>query len=302
MEFFLQLLITGIVIGSVYALVALGFVLIYKSTSVINFAQGELLMLGAYICLQFVLEFQKYTHLNIHAIFWISFLLTLVVCGIIGLLIERAFLRKMIGEPIISIIMLTIGLSSFLRGVIQFFWGTQTKVFPQIFSQKPILLFGKLPVAEVYIYAILFAAIFLTIFTLFFKYNRSGIAMRATADDQQAAMSMGISIKKIFAMAWCIAAIVAAVGGILIGNINGINISLSFYGLKVFPVVILGGLDSIGGAILGGLIIGVLENLAGGYLDPYLSGIKDVAPFVILVIILMIKPYGLFGTEEIEKV
>ena len=291
MAFFIQLVITGIVIGSIYALVALGFVLIYKSTSVINFAQGELLMLGAYICLQFVVELQKYTGLNIHAIFWISFFLTLIVCGIIGLLIERAFLRKMIGEPIISIIMLTIGLSSFLRGVIQFFWGTQTKVFPQIFSQKPIQLFGKIPVSEIYIYAVCFAAIFLAIFTLYFKYNRSGIAMRATADDQQAAMSMGISIKRIFALAWCIAAIVAAVGGIIIGNINGINVSLSFYGLKVFPVVILGGLDSIGGAIVGGLIIGVLENLCGGYLDPYLSGVKDVAPFVILVIILMIKPF-----------
>ncbi len=302
MEFFIQLIITGIVLGSVYALVGLGFVLIYKSTSVINFAQGELLMLGAYICLQFVIELQAHTHLSLFAIFWISFFLTLIVCGIIGLLIERLFLRKMIGEPIISIIMLTIGLSSFLRGVIQFFWGTQTKVFPPIFSQEPIKLFGKIPVSEVYIYSIVFAAIFLAIFTLFFKYNRSGIAMRATADDQQAAMSMGISIKKIFAMAWCIAAIVAAVGGILIGNINGINVSLSFYGLKVFPVVILGGLDSIGGAILGGLIIGVLENLCGGYLDPYLSGIKDVAPFVILIIILMIKPYGFFGTEEIEKV
>ncbi len=302
MEFFIQLLITGIVLGSVYALVALGFVLIYKSTSVINFAQGELLMLGAYICLQFVIELQAHTGLGLYTIFWISFFATLIVCGIIGLLIERAFLRKMIGEPIISIIMLTIGLSSFLRGIIQFFWGTQTKVFPQIFSQKPIMLFGKIPVSEIYLYAIAFSAIFLGIFTLFFKYNRSGIAMRATADDQQAAMSMGISIKRIFALAWCIAAIVAAVGGIVIGNINGINVSLSFYGLKVFPVVILGGLDSIGGAIVGGLIIGILENLCGGYLDPHMPGIKEVAPFIVLVLILMIKPYGLFGTEEIEKV
>jgi branched-chain amino acid transport system permease protein len=294
MEFFIQLLITGVVLGSIYALVALGFVLIYKSTGVINFAQGEFLMLGAYICLQMVVGY----HMN----FWASFVLTLIVCGIIGLLIERLFLRPMIGEPIISIIMLTIGLSSVLRAVMQLFWGTQTKVFPQIFSEKPLHITEHIGISEVYIYSIIFAAIFLTIFTLFFKFNRSGIAMRATADDQQAAMSMGISIKKIFALAWCIAAIVSAVGGILIGNINGINVSLSFYGLKVFPVVILGGLDSIGGAIVGGLIIGVLENLCGGYLDPIMPGIKEVAPFIVLVVILMIKPYGLFGTEEIEKV
>jgi branched-chain amino acid transport system permease protein len=294
MEFFVQLLITGIVLGSIYALVALGFVLIYKSTGVINFAQGEFLMLGAYICLQMVVGY----HLN----FWVSFLLTLIVCGIIGLMIERLFLRPMIGEPIISIIMLTIGLSSVLRAVMQLFWGTQTKVFPQIFSETPIHLTSHIAISEVYIYSIIFASIFLGIFTMFFKFNRNGIAMRATADDQQAAMSMGISIKKIFALAWCIAAVVSAVGGILIGNINGINVSLSFYGLKVFPVVILGGLDSIGGAIVGGLIIGILENLCGGYLDPIMPGIKEVAPFIVLVVILMIKPYGLFGTEEIEKV
>jgi branched-chain amino acid transport system permease protein len=294
MEQFIQLIITGIVLGSIYALVALGFVLIYKSTAVINFAQGEFLMLGAYICLQMVVGY--------HIPFWFSFFFTLIVCAIIGLLIERLFLRPMIGEPIISIIMLTIGLSSVLRSVIAIFWGTQTKVYPPIFSEKPIHLFSHIAVSEVYIYSIVFAAIFLAIFTLFFKYNRSGIAMRATADDQQAAMSMGISIKKVFALAWCIAAVVAAVGGILIGNINGINVSLSFYGLKVFPVVILGGLDSVGGAIIGGLIIGILENLCGGYLDPIIPGIKEVAPFIVLVFILMIKPYGLFGTEEIEKV
>ncbi len=294
MEFFIQLIITGIVIGSIYALVALGFVLIYKSTSVINFAQGEFLMLGAYLCLQMVV--------GLKLPFVVSFLLTLIVTGFVGLMIERFFLRPMIGEPIISIIMLTIGLSSLLKGVIQIFWGTQTKVFPPIFSQAPIQLASKIAISEIYLYSIIFAVIFLAIFTLFFKYNRSGIAMRATADDQQAAMSMGISIKKIFALAWCIAAVVSAVGGILIGNINGINVSLGFYGLKVFPVVILGGLDSIGGAIIGGLIIGILENLCGGYLDPILPGIKEVAPFIVLIVILMVKPYGLFGTEQIEKV
>jgi branched-chain amino acid transport system permease protein len=143
----------------------------------------------------------------------------------------------------------------------------------------------------------------MAVFAAFFKYSRAGIAMRATADDQQVAQSMGISVKRIFAISWSIAAVVSAVGGILIGNINGINITLADFGLKVFPAVILGGLDSIVGAIIGGLTIGILENLMGGYLDMYFGGgVKEVAPFVVLVVILMIKPYGLFGTVEIERV
>ena len=294
MEFFLQLLITGTVVGSIYALVALGFVLIYKSTGVINFAQGELLMWGAYVCLCLTVQFK--------IPFWPSFFLTLVFSFILGLLIERLLLRPMIGEPIISIIMLTIGLSSLLRSIIQIIWGTETRVFPQVFSPHPVYIAG-VPVAQVYIWSVVFSVVFLILLSLFFKYTIFGIAMRATADDQQAAMSMGISVKTIFAIAWCISAVVSAVGGILIGTINGINASLSEIGLKVFPAVILGGLDSIPGAILGGFIIGILENLSGGYLDRFFGGgVKEVAPFVILVIILMIKPYGLFGTEEIEKV
>ncbi len=294
MHFFLELVISGIVVGSIYSLVALGFVLIYKSTGVINFAQGELLMWGAYVCLALTVQ--------AHLPFWVSFVITLIFSFILGLLIERLLLRPMIGEPIISIIMLTIGLSSLLRGIIQAIWGTDTRVFPQVFSQAPVNIAG-IPVSQVYIWSVGFSLIFLILLSLFFKYTLFGISMRATANDQQAAMSMGISVKAIFAIAWCISAVVSAVGGILIGTINGINASLSSIGLKVFPAVILGGLDSIPGAIIGGFVIGVLENLSGGYLDRFFGGgVKEVAPFVILVIILMIKPYGLFGTEEIEKV
>jgi branched-chain amino acid transport system permease protein len=198
--------------------------------------------------------------------------------------------------------MLTIGLSSLLRGIIQAIWGTDTRVFPQVFSQAPVNIMG-IPVSQVYIWSVAFSIVFLILLSLFFKYTLFGISMRATANDQQAAMSMGISVKAIFAIAWCISAVVSAVGGILIGTINGINASLSSIGLKVFPAVILGGLDSIPGAIIGGFVIGILENLSGGYLDRFFGGgVKEVAPFVILVIILMIRPYGLFGTEEIEKV
>ncbi|MDF1525388.1 MAG: branched-chain amino acid ABC transporter permease [bacterium] len=294
MWFFLQLVIQGLAVGSVYALVALGFVLIYKASSVINFAQGELLMVGAYICLVLLTTFQ--------VPFWAAFFLTMAFSVILALVIERLVLRPMIGEPAISIIMITIGLSLVLKSSIAAIWGTQIKVFPPIFPQTPIKL-GEIMVSQVYIYTFLASMVFLLLFALFFKYSRMGIAMRATANSNQVALSMGISVKKVFAISWCVAAVVSAVGGILIGNINGVNSTLGSVGLKVFPAVILGGLDSIPGAVIGGLIIGILENLSGGYLDHFFGGgVKEVAPFVILVVILMIKPYGLFGTEEIERV
>jgi branched-chain amino acid transport system permease protein len=294
MELVMQSLISGIVVGSIYALVALGFVLIYKSTAVINFAQGELLMFGAYLCLTLVVAFK--------IPFWFAFFVTLLAAAMLGLLLERLFLRPMIGEPAISIIMLTIGLASLLQGLIHVTWGSETMVYPTIFPTEP-LKFGKIVVSQVYLYSVFFAVICLILFNLFFRYSRSGIAMRAVANDQQAAQSMGISIKRTFAIAWAIAAVVAGVGGILIGNINGVNTSLSGFGLKVFPAVILGGLDSIPGAILGGFIIGILEALSGIYLDPlFEGGSKEVVPFLVLVVVLMIKPYGLFGTEEIEKI
>jgi branched-chain amino acid transport system permease protein len=294
MDLILQSLISGIVVGSIYALIALGFVLIYKSTAVINFAQGELLMFGAYLCLTLVVALK--------IPFWLAFFATLIAAALLGFVLERLFLRPMIGEPVISIIMLTIGLASLLQGIIHVTWGSETRVYPAIFSAEP-LRFAGVVISQVYLYSVLFAVICLVLFNLFFRHSSSGIAMRAVANDQQAAQSMGISIKKIFAIAWAIAAVVASVGGILIGNINGVNASLSSFGLKVFPAVILGGLDSIPGAILGGFIIGLLEALSGIYLDPlFEGGSKEVVPFVILVVVLMIKPYGLFGTEEIEKI
>ncbi len=290
----IQLLIQGVAIGSVYSLVALGFVLIYKASSVINFAQGELLMAGAYICLALTVTYQ--------VPFWAAFLLTLVFSALLALLIERLVLRPMIGEPIISIIMVTIGLSLLLKAVIASIWGTDIRPFPTIFPAEPITV-GQAVVSPVYLFTFLATVVLLVVFGLFFKYSRMGIAMRATANSQQVALSMGISVKRIFALSWAIAAVVSAVGGILIANINGVSNTLHAVGLKVFPAVILGGLDSILGAVLGGIIIGILENLSGGYLDPLVGGgMKEVAPFVFLVIILMVRPYGLFGTEEIEKV
>ncbi len=292
--FFLQLLVQGLAIGSVYSLVALGFVLIYKASSVINFAQGELLMVGAYVCLALIVQF--------HLPFWAALLGTMLFSVLLALLLERAVLRPLIGEPVISIIMATIGLSAVFKSLTSAIWGTQIQAFPPIFPDTPVRL-GQVVLSQVYIYTFLAAMLLMVVFALFFKFTRLGVAMRATANSHEVALSMGISVKRIFAISWCVSAAVSAIGGILIGNINGVNITFSAVGLKVFPAVILGGLDSIPGAVLGGLIIGVLENLSGGYLDRVFGGgVKEVAPFVFLVIILMIKPYGLFGTKEIERV
>ena len=294
-NFFLQLVINGVVVGSVYALVALGFVIIFKSTSVVNFAQGEFLLLGAYISLAVVSQ----TSMP----FWVAVVVTLLFSVALGMLIERLILRPMIGEPVISVIMVTLGLSSILKAIVQGIWGTDTRPFPEIFPSTPVQI-GPLPVSQGYIYSLVCVAILLLLFTLFFKYSRVGIAMRATAFSQQVAQSMGISVRRMFALAWAIAAVVSAIGGILLGGVRGgVDAALAAIGLKVIPVVILGGLDSIIGAIVGGLIVGVLENLAGGYLDPIFGGgVKEVAPFVVLVLILMIKPYGLFGKVHIDRV
>jgi branched-chain amino acid transport system permease protein len=296
LQYFLQLVISGLVVGSIYSAVALGFVIIYKSTRVVNFAQGEFLMVGAYVCYAFLVQ--------MHVPFWGALLLTISFSMVLALLIERLILRPMIGEPIISIIMVTIGLSLVLRSAVAVAWGTDILVYqPKLFPQEMITLIG-VPVSLEFVWCFVLSIVLLVVFSVFFKYSKAGVAMRATAFNQQVAQSMGISVKHIFALSWVISAIVSGIGGVLIGNINGINNSLFHFGLKVFPATILGGLDSILGAALGGIIVGVLENLSDGLCKTYfdLSGVKEVAPYVILVIILMIKPYGLFGTREIERV
>jgi branched-chain amino acid transport system permease protein len=212
-------------------------------------------------------------------------------------------LRPLIGEPLISVIMVTFGFASVIRGILNMVWGSDTRPFPALFSPEPFHL-GPVPVSPVHLWSFVMVVILLAVFSLFFKYTLTGMAMRATADNQQVALSLGVSVKGIFALSWCIATVVSTLGGIILGSVRGgVDFSLADLGLKVFPVVILGGLDSIMGAIIGGVLIGVLENLSGGYLDPVFGGgVKEVAPFVVLVLILMLRPYGLFGKIEIERV
>jgi branched-chain amino acid transport system permease protein len=287
-------LITGVASGGIYALVAIGLVLIYKSSEVINFAQGDLLLVGAYV---------GWALATAGVPFPIAFCLTLIVAAGSGLLIERLVLRRMIGSPIIAVIIVTLGLSSMLRGLVFFLAGTEVRRFPEgIFSIVPLEV-GPFMVAPIYAWALVIAAAAVVVLTMFFRFSRQGVALRAAADDQQAAMSMGIRISWAFALSWGLSAAVAAAGGILLGNLTGVNFTLADFGLLVFPVVILGGLDSIPGAIVGGLAIGVLQNVASGYLDPCVGGgLKNVFPFFVLVAILLLKPYGLFGRVRIERV
>ena len=294
MELFLMTLITGLLVGGIYALVALGWVLIYKCSGVLNLAMGELTLIGAYVSLSFY---------QAGVPFVIAVVLTLLVGIILGFLTERIFLDKLIGEPILSVIMVTVGLSFFFKGIVEFIWGTDTKVFtPPIFAIKPITM-GYLKISPVYLWSFILAIVLLIIFVAFFKYTRWGLSMQATADDETAALSLGVSARFVYAAAWGIAFMSAGVGGALLGNINGVNISIGHLGLLVLPAVVLGGLNSVPGAIVGGIIIGLLENLSGAYLDLYFpGGVKEVMPFAFMVVFLLFKPYGLWGWERIERV
>jgi branched-chain amino acid transport system permease protein len=219
---------------------------------------------------------------------------------VLGLLVERIFLRPLIGEPLIFVIMLTVGLAAMFKGLILLIWGGNLYTYPDFLPKILEIRWGMIRIPPVYGAALLIGTLFLILFGLFFKFSSQGIYMRSVADNQRAALSLGVNVKRVFALSWAIAALVAGMSGMVLGIINGVNVhNLSAIGLKVFPVVILGGLDSIGGAIIGGIIIGLLETFTGGYLSPSL---RDVVPYIVLVLILLIKPYGLFGLKEIERV
>lgn len=290
MSTFINLLVYGLADGAILALAALGFVLIYKATGVINFAQGEFLLIGAYtFYAAFVLLGLPFT---------LAVIVGAIVSIVLALIVERFVLRPLIGENPISVIMVTIGLSLFLKAVVQMFFGTAVREMPNILPNRSVdFLGGQVPLNRLLV--IVIAAAVLTAFTVFFRRSRHGIAMRAVADDQQAAMTMGISVRRIFAMAWALAALSALIAGVLLADIAAVDRNIASFGLLVFPVVILGGLDSVPGTIVGGLTIGILKQMVSGYADP---GLAEIVPYVILVAILMIKPYGLFGEVRIERV
>ena len=290
----LQLLVGGLIVGALYGVVAMCFVLIYKASQVVNFAQGEFMLIGAWACWWLLVKFQLP--------FFAGFLITLAFMMAFGLILQIVVLKPLIGEPIISVIMVTIGLSIFMQAVMNWAFGNNAARFPNVFSSEKITIAG-LNVETAYLMSFVLSLVIMVVFFYFFRYSRYGLAMRATAYSQQVAQSLGISVKQVFAMAWGISALVSCVAGVVLGLVNAVSNSLAIIGIKVFPAVIVGGLDSIVGAVVGGVIIGLLENFAefidGQYL--HIGNMYTVAPFYVLIIILMIRPYGLFGTENIER-
>jgi len=294
LHLFLQLMLSGLISGSIYGLIALGFVIIYKATEVVNFAQGEIMMMGAYFC-YFLTTFYQVGFLS-------AFFMTLLFASMLGILVEAVILRPLVGEPIFSVIMVTVGLATLLRSIVGLIWGHENLAFPSPFSDTTIDLFGMIVTPVEITTIVASVGLFLLLF-FFFKYSKLGLATRATAFDQRWAFLMGISVRKIFSLAWILASVVASIGGIFLASMGGLDPGMSLIGLKVFPAVVLGGIESISGAILGGLIIGIVENLAGGYLSAYFgSGIKELSAFIVLMIVLMIRPYGLLGKKEIIRV
>ncbi|MBZ0309902.1 MAG: branched-chain amino acid ABC transporter permease, partial [Anaerolineae bacterium] len=369
------------------ALIALGLVLIFKSTDVINFAHGEFMVLGAYVAYEMLTPLinsnvsledklgdwrsasgillvllavsimyraaqgrrtqtkEKIDWSKLISVFyvlalvivlfnvfyltrliqnndppskWLALAMACIIMAVVGVLVERLILRRLIGEPVISVIMVTIGLSSIIRAFVGAYWGIspyrlQTAIFPGFFNDVMSVAEGdkaqyrleiegaRRPLLLEYenLYTIFIVILLLIMFMIFFRRSKEGIAMRAAADDQHAAMSMGISISRVFAFAWSIAAFTAGVAGLMVANLTQVSGDINSVGLRAFPVIILGGLDSIPGAIVGGLVIGLIEQYTSAYIDPSL---KNVIPYVVLIVVLMIRPYGLFGQKIIERV
>lgn len=287
----LEHLVIGIAVGSVYSIVALGFVLIYKATGIFNLAQGSLLCLGSYLCYVFSISFGLP--------FYLAIALTLLAAFGLGWLIQVVFLHRMIGQPHLAILMVTIGIYLIVRGVVLMIWGTYSKSFPAYLPTQPVSILGA-SVLPIFIVALIAAAILFMVFIFFFKFTSVGVAMRATQDDQQVAQSVGISVKRVFGISWAIASLTAAAGGIIVGTILSVSYTLDDFGFKVLPAIILGGLESIPGALLGGLILGIAEHFGSAYIK--LVGIEEIIPFVILLVLLLVVPYGLFGLKRIERI
>jgi len=290
----LQYTITGIAVGMVYALIALGFALIWKSSSVANLALGQLVLISSWFTYGMLVQAKLP--------YWIGFPLTILFAIFLGWMIERFTLRPLIAQPILALITVTLGVGYFLEGVVTFIWPISVAGLPRLFPQEPIRI-GPAIVSQEYVWAAVISLVLFGLLSLFFKYHKMGIAMRATADDQLAVQACAIPVTSVFSMSWIFACIVAAIGGVLVSSIGGITHGLVETGLKSFSVVILGGLDSFIGCMVAGPIIGLCENLGGGYLTSLIGpGIKDIIPFIIIIIVMIVKPYGLFGETRIERI
>ncbi len=287
--FLFEISLAGLGTGGLYALTGLAFVMIYKATRVVNLAIGEMLMFGAYVFFAFAA--------GLSLPVWVAILAAITAGGLLGAAVERAMIRPMLGESPIAVFMVTVGLASILVGVVELIWTADPRLLPSFMPSEAIII-GEAFVSPKVFYGFLVAAALIASVLAVFRFWRGGVALRATASDQAAAYSMGINVPRVFSLSWTVAGMIAAVAGIVVGAIGGISSTMGIFGLSVLVVVIFGGLDSIAGALVGGLFIGLVEALAGAYLG---GEFKVLSTFVLLVLILMVRPYGLFGTHEIER-
>jgi branched-chain amino acid transport system permease protein len=270
----------GLLSGGLLALIALGFVLIYKGTGVINFAMGEFMMLGAYFF---------YTANVMWGLpLWVA---------LFAALVERAILRPLAGQSVISVLMATIGLASALHGGVDAIWGGRNYDMPQLLPRKPLDL-GEVMIPGKVLWSFVLASVIIVVFTVYFRRSRTGVAMRAAASDPTTAYVLGIDVRAMQRLTWIFAGLVGAVAGIVVASMTSLSPALGSAALGVLAVIILGGLDSIAGAIVAGLIVGLLESLTAGYLG---GKVRDIVPYVVVLVILLIRPYGLFGTRQIER-
>ena len=295
MTFFLQLVLTGFALGMIYALIAIGFVIILKCSEVFNIAQGHFVLIGGYLGYTFLVP--------LGLPIWAALGMTIATAIIMGLAIERLTLRPLLGEPVLAVVMVTIALATVLGGLATLIWGAEYKAYHGLLPTITLKV-GAISIPSESLIGLIVSIAAVTILMLFFRYTKIGLAMRATAEDLAVVQSVGIKATTVYAVSWVIACVVGVIGGILLGGVSGANMELAEVGLKAFAVVLLGGVNSIGGAIVAGIILGMLENVAAGYLDPLLpgGGLAKVFPFIVMIIVLIFRPYGLFGLTRIERI
>ncbi|PYM95889.1 MAG: branched-chain amino acid ABC transporter permease [Candidatus Rokuibacteriota bacterium] len=290
MDTVLQLVLNGLAVGCIYGLVALGFVLIYKATELVNFAQGDLLMLGAFTCYMLVVWYGVG--------YWLAFVLAVAAVAVFGAVLDATVLRRVIGQPQFALVMLTIGLAAMFRAFASITWGSEIYTLPTPFSAKATRI-GGVAVSHEYVSIIVGTVLLCGALYAFFTFTRVGVAMQAASQNQLAAYYMGIPVKRMFSLIWAISAGVAAIAGVLLAPVSLIDINLGFIGLKAFSAAVLGGFGSIPGALVGGVTIGLIELFSGVYLP---QGFKDVAAYVVLLLVLAVRPQGMFGTVGRKKV
>ena len=283
-------MLNGLAVGCIYGLVALGFVLIYKATELVNFAQGDLMMLGAFVCYMFVVWYDFS--------YWPAFALAVAIVGAFGALLDATILRRVIGQPQFAVVMLTIGLGAMFRSFASIVWGSEIYTLPTPFSAKATML-GGVSVSHEYVSVIVGTVLLCGVLYAFFTHTKVGVAMQAASQNQLAAYYMGIPVKLVFSLIWAISAGVAAIAGVLLAPVSLIDVNLGFIGLKAFAAAVLGGFGSIPGALVGGITIGLIEMFAGWKLA---AGFKDVAAYVVLLIVLAVRPQGMFGALARKKV